>query len=44
VREQEESMASGILGRYRFYLRQRPTLLILLTVLTVVFFVAVTGL
>jgi tetratricopeptide (TPR) repeat protein len=44
VREQEESMASGILGRYRFYLRQRPTLLVLLAVLTVVFFLAVTGL
>ncbi len=44
MREQEESMASGILGRYRFYLRQRPALLILLTVLTVVFFLAVTGL
>lgn len=44
MREQEESMASGILGRYRFYLRQRPTLLVLLAVLTVVFFLAVTGL
>jgi tetratricopeptide (TPR) repeat protein len=37
-------MASGILGRYRFYLRQRPTLLVLLSILTVVFFLAVTGL
>lgn len=44
MREQEESMASGILSRYRFYLRQRPTLLVLLSVLTVVFFLAVAGL
>jgi tetratricopeptide (TPR) repeat protein len=44
VSEQEESMASGILGRYRFYFRKRPTLLVLLSVLTVVFFLAVTGL
>lgn len=42
MRERKESMASGILGRYRFYFRQRPTLLVLLSVLTVVFFLAVT--
>ena len=44
MREQEESMASGTLSRYRFYLRQRPTLLVLLSVVTVAFFLAVTGL
>lgn len=42
--EQEDSMASPVLARYRFYLRQRPTLLVVLSVLGVVFFLAVTGL
>ena len=42
--EQEDSMASPRLARYRFYLRQRPTLLIVLSILVVVFFLAVTGL
>lgn len=42
--EQEDSMASPRLARYRFYLRQRPTLLIVLSILGVVFFLAVTGL
>jgi len=37
-------MASGRLGRYRFYLRKRPTLLVLLAALTVALFLAVTGL
>ena len=44
MREQEESMASGTLSRYRFYLRQRPALLVLLSVITVAFFLAVTAL
>ncbi len=44
MREREESMASGMLDRYRFYFRQRPTLLVLLSVLTVIFFLAVAGL
>ena len=37
-------MASDIISRYRFYLRRRPVILALLTVLAVVFFLAVTGL
>jgi predicted Zn-dependent protease len=37
-------MASGGFARYRFYLRQRPTLLVLLAVLAVIFFLFVTGL
>ena len=37
-------MASPVLARYRFYLRQRPTLLVVLSVLGVVFFLSVTGL
>lgn len=42
--EQEDNMASPRLARYRFYLRQRPTLLIVLSILGVAFFLAVTGL
>jgi tetratricopeptide (TPR) repeat protein len=42
--EHEEGMASGRLGRYKLYLRQRPTMLILLSILVVVLFLAVTGL
>src|SRR5215469_11726426 len=37
-------MASRAIARYRFYLRQRPVILATLTVLAVVFFLAVTGL
>jgi hypothetical protein len=44
LREQDEGMASGSLARYRFYLRQRPTMLVLLSILAVIFFLAVTGL
>lgn len=44
LEKQEDGMASPILARYRFYLRQRPTLLIVLSILGVVFFLAVTGL
>src|SRR5690348_2919768 len=33
-----------MLARYRLYLRQRPTLLVVLSILAVVFFLAVTGL
>ena len=41
---QDDKTASPMLARYRFYLRQRPTLLVVLSVLAVVFFLAVTGL
>jgi len=44
VREQEKSMATGRFGRYGFYLRQRPALLVLLSIITIAFFLAVTGL
>jgi tetratricopeptide (TPR) repeat protein len=44
LQEQDESMASGSFARYRFYLRQRPTMLVMLSVLTVIFFLGVTGL
>lgn len=37
-------MASPIIARYRFYLRQRPVILVGLTVLAIAFFLAVTGL
>lgn len=37
-------MASPILARYRFYFRQRPALLVVLSVLGIAFFLAVTGL
>src|SRR5271166_332619 len=37
-------MASGKLARYRFYLRQRPAMLVVLSVLMVLFFLAVSGL
>src|SRR5215469_10546460 len=37
-------MASGSIARYRFYLRQRPTMLVLLSVLAVIFFLGVAGL
>ncbi|HXJ87877.1 MAG TPA: tetratricopeptide repeat protein [Candidatus Binatia bacterium] len=37
-------MASDIIARWRFYLRQRPVVLAALTVLAIVFFLAVTGL
>ena len=42
--EHEEGMASERLGKYKLYLRQRPTMLILLSILVVVLFLAVTGL
>lgn len=42
--EQEARMGSGRLARYRFYLRQRPTLLVVLSLLAIIFFLAVTGL
>lgn len=44
LREQNKRMASGTLAKYRFYLRQRPAMLVLLSVLAVVFFLSVTGL
>lgn len=37
-------MASDIIARYRFYLRQRPVILAAFTVVAVIFFLAVTGL
>jgi tetratricopeptide (TPR) repeat protein len=37
-------MTAGRFGRYQLYLRQRPTMLALLSVLAVLFFVTVTGL
>jgi tetratricopeptide (TPR) repeat protein len=37
-------MKSDVLARYRFYLRQRPVILGLLTVLAILFFLGVTGL
>ncbi len=42
--EKQEVMASPRLAKYRFYLRQRPTLLVVLSVVTVLFFLSVTGL
>ena len=42
--DQDDTMAAPILAKYRFYLRQRPALLVALSVLAVVFFLAVTGL
>lgn len=42
--EQNDTMASPKLAKYRFYLRQRPALLVALSILAVVFFLAVTGL
>lgn len=41
---QAKEMTAGRFARYRFYLRQRPVMLVLLTVLAVVFFIIVTGL
>ena len=41
--EQDEIMASGFLN-YKFYLRQRPVILTLMTVLAIACFLAVTGL
>jgi tetratricopeptide (TPR) repeat protein len=41
---EEEKMAPGRLGNFRLYLRQRPVMLGLLTVLAVLFFLTVTGL
>jgi tetratricopeptide (TPR) repeat protein len=37
-------MASPIIARYRFHLRQRPVILVGLTVMAIAFFLAVTGL
>jgi tetratricopeptide (TPR) repeat protein len=37
-------MAPPIIAKYRFYLRQRPILLVALTVMAIAFFLAVTGL
>ena len=37
-------MASGRFARCRFYLRKRPAMLVLLSILAVIFFLAVTGL
>ena len=42
--KQGESKASRAVARYRFYLRQRPVILASLTLLAVVFFLAVGGL
>jgi predicted Zn-dependent protease len=42
--EQDDTMAAPNLARYRFYLRQRPALLVALSILAVIFFLAVTGL
>jgi tetratricopeptide (TPR) repeat protein len=42
--EQKDTMASPRLAKYRFYLRQRPALLVVLSTLAVFFFLAVTGL
>jgi tetratricopeptide (TPR) repeat protein len=39
---QEEEMASEAYNKYRFYLRQRPTMLAVFSVLAVVFFLGVT--
>jgi tetratricopeptide (TPR) repeat protein len=44
VDKREERMAFRATARYRFYFRQRPVILATLTVLAVVFFLAVTGL
>ena len=44
LQEQDEVMASGRFARYRFYLRKRPAMLVLLSILAVIFFLAVTGL
>src|SRR5690349_7693053 len=41
---QDDTMASPKLARYRFYLRQRPTLLAVMSIVAVIFFLAVTGL
>src|SRR5579864_8900957 len=37
-------MALGSFAKYRFYLRKRPAMLVLLSILAVIFFLAVTGL
>ena len=44
MRKQDEGIASRSIARYKFYLRQRPTMLVLLSVLAVIFFLAVAGL
>ena len=44
LQEQDEAMASGRVAGYKFYLRQRPTMLVLLSILAVIFFLCVTGL
>jgi tetratricopeptide (TPR) repeat protein len=44
LQEQDEAMASGRVARYKFYLRQRPTMLVLLSMVAVIFFLSVTGL
>jgi len=41
---QDDTMASPKLARYRLYLRQRPTLLVVMSIVAVIFFLAVTGL
>jgi len=41
---QDNKAKSPMLARYRFYLRQRPALLVVLSILAIVFFLAVTGL
>lgn len=42
--EQDDTMGAPNLAKYRFYLRQRPALLVALAILAVVFFLAVAGL
>lgn len=44
LQEQDEDMASASFARYKFYLRKRPAMLVLLSILAVIFFLAVTGL
>lgn len=44
LEETEYSMAAPGMAKYRFYLRQRPTLLVVLSILTFLFFLGVTGL
>src|SRR3954462_1588911 len=43
LEHQEEAMADVRFRNLRFYLRQRPVLLVLLSVLAVIFFLAVSG-
>ena len=44
LERREDEMAAGKLASYRFYLRQRPVMLAMLSVLAVVLFLAVTAL